>query len=122
MDDGEVFVTDYKTGKPKSRNEIEGTTRFGNGNYKRQLVFYKLLLDLYDDGKMNMTKGIIEFLEPNDSGRIKWEEFEIKESEVDELKKTIVRVAEEITSLSFWDKYCDEKDCDYCGYRRLLDK
>lgn len=130
--DSEVIVTDYKTGKVKSRNEIEGNTQGSNGNIKRQLVFYKLLLNLYDDGRLNMTKGIIEFLEPNDSSnpssrkatsgqRIKFEEFEIEEAEVEALKKEMVRVINEITELSFWDKYCDEKDCEYCSYRKLLD-
>ena len=38
-----VRVIDYKTGKPKTRNEIEGNTKTSDGNYKRQLTFYKLL-------------------------------------------------------------------------------
>lgn len=114
--DAEVFVTDYKTGKLKSRNEIE------KGNYKRQLIFYKLLLDLHNEGRLNMTKGIIEFLEPNESGRIKFEEFEITKEEVKDLKNVIKKAAEEITSLAFWNSYCETRDCKYCGYRKLLDK
>ena len=69
-----------------------------------------------------MTKGTIEFLEPNESGKIKWEEFLVTDEEVDELKFTIDRVANEITTLSFWNLECIDKDCEYCGYRRLLDK
>lgn len=34
-------VYDFKTGKPKSRNEIEGLTKSSSGNYKRQLIFIK---------------------------------------------------------------------------------
>ncbi len=67
-----------------------------------------------------MQKGIIEFLEPDEKGKYKREEFEISEKEVEELKKTIEKVAEEITSLSFWNKTCNDKDCEYCGYRKLL--
>ena len=122
VDESEVFVTDYKTGQVRSRNFIEGKTRESNGDMKRQLNFYKILLDLWDEGRFNMTKGIIEFLEPNESGKIKWEEFIIEKSEVDELKVTIHKVADEITSFAFWDRYCDEKDCKYCGYRKLLEK
>jgi DNA helicase II / ATP-dependent DNA helicase PcrA len=120
--ESEVFVTDYKTGKARSRNDIEGKTRESNGNLKRQLVFYKLLLDLYRDGAWNMTKGIIEFLEPNESGKIKWEEFIIEKSEVEDLKDVLRQVITEITTLSFWDKFCDDKSCEYCSFRKLLEK
>ncbi len=122
VDGAEVIVTDYKTGKVKSRNEIEGkvASSKGRGNLKRQLNFYKLLLDIYDEGRMNMTKGVIEFLEPNESGKIKFEEFEIKKEEVEELKKIIIKVAGEVVNFSFWNSYCDEKECEYCGYRKLL--
>ena len=34
-----VKIIDYKTGKPKTRNDIEGKTKSSNGDYKRQLVF-----------------------------------------------------------------------------------
>ena len=44
----------------------------------------------------------------------------VQSSEVSELKETIKKVATEITSLSFWDKTCDDKDCQYCSYRKLL--
>jgi CRISPR/Cas system-associated exonuclease Cas4 (RecB family) len=120
VDGDKVVVTDYKTGKAKSRNEIEGKTKDSNGDIKRQLVFYKMLLNLWDNGRYKMQKGVIEFLEPTESGNIKIEEFEIQPEEVEELKETIKRVAEEITSLAFWDKTCGEKDCKWCGYRRLI--
>ena len=114
-----AIVTDYKTGKQKSRNDIEGKTKNGTGDMKRQLQFYKLLLKLHDNIEMKI--GVIEFLEPSEeSGNYKREEFEITDEEVVELKKTIERVAKEITTLSFWNTICEDKICKYCGYRRLL--
>ena len=134
-----VSVTDFKTGRQKSRNEIEGLLSLkamarqaklkGSGNIKRQLVFYKLLLDLHNSAfaenktkekKWEMEKGIIEFLEPDARGKYKKEEFDIGDGEVAELKKTIEKVAGEITSLSFWNKTCGDKNCEYCGYRKLI--
>lgn len=115
-----VLVTDYKTGKPKSRNVIEGKTKDSNGDIKRQLIFYSLILDLHNN--LSMDKGIIEFLEPNDSGKFVKEEFVVTKEEVSELEETIQKVAEEITSLAFWDKTCDDVTCEYCGYRKLLVK
>ncbi|MCX6701845.1 MAG: ATP-dependent DNA helicase [Candidatus Zambryskibacteria bacterium] len=113
-----VVVTDYKTGKQRSRNDIEGKTKNSTGDMKRQLEFYKLLLKLHDN--IIMQTGIIEFLEPNDSGKYNREEFEISEEEVNKLIKTIKQAVKEITTLSFWDKVCDDKDCQYCSYRKLL--
>jgi DNA helicase-2/ATP-dependent DNA helicase PcrA len=60
--DGDIVnVVDYKTGKPKTRNELMGETKNANGDYYRQLVFYKLLLKYWNDGKYNMQSGIIDF-------------------------------------------------------------
>ena len=84
----------------------------------RQLQFYKLLLKLHDN--IDMVKGTIEFLEPNDSGKYNREEFEISDAELKDLTETIKRVAEEIVTLDFWDKTCGDKDCQYCSYRKLV--
>lgn len=119
VSDKKVIVTDYKTGRIKSRNFIEGKTKDSTGDILRQLIFYKLLLKLHDD--IDMTKGVIEFLEPNDSGKYSREEFEINMEEVDELKETINRVSKEILGLDFWNKNCGEKDCQYCSYRKLIE-
>ncbi len=118
VNDSRVWVTDYKTGKPKSRNVIEGKTKDSNGDIKRQIVFYSLILNLHNN--LEMEKGIIDFLEPNDSGKYVKEEFTVTKEEVSELEETIQKVAEEITSLAFWDKECGDKECEYCGYRKLL--
>lgn len=113
-----VNVVDYKTGAPKSRNHIEGKTKDANGNYKRQLVFYKLILDL--DGKYNMRSGELDFIEPDSSGKYRKERFDILDSEVAELKKLVIEKAEEIYNFSFMDKNCGEKDCEYCELGRSL--
>ncbi len=121
IEDKEVSVIDYKTGKPKTRNHIEGKTASeGSGDYKRQLIFYKLLLDIYDSGRYSMQTGVIDFIEADDKGKYHREEFAITKDEVLELRKTIDRVANEILSLSFWGKRCDDKKCDYCKLRESV--
>lgn len=119
---GEVVVTDYKTGKPKSRNEIMGLSGARTGDMKRQLMFYKLLLDRYDGGKYRMKEGVIDFVEPNDRGFYKRETFEISEEEVRELERDITRVVKEIGALSFWKKNCGQEDCTYCDLRKMVAK
>lgn len=123
----EVRVVDYKTGKPRSRNEIEGTTKSaqskqGSGGYKRQLVFYKILLDMYADATYHMKEAALDFVEPTDGGNYKREVFVIEKDEVEALKDEIRRVAEEIRTLSFWDTRCDDPKCEACALRDLMER
>jgi len=117
---GKVDVYDFKTGDIKSRNEIEGKTRNSGGNYKRQLIFYKILLDRYKNGFYKMRNGVIEFVEPNKSGAYKREIFDVPNDEVNSLLKQTIEIAEEIINLEFWDKKCDDKKCEYCRLRDYI--
>jgi DNA helicase-2/ATP-dependent DNA helicase PcrA len=104
--ENEVNVVDYKTGKKKSTNK---------DNYQRQLVFYKLLLELDEKKKYIMKSGELDFIESK-----KKERFDITENDVLELKKLITEKANEIFSLAFWDKKCDDKSCEYCELSKSL--
>ena len=106
INEREVNVVDYKTGKKKSTNKE---------NYNRQLVFYKLLLDLDEKKKYIMKSGELDYIESQ-----KKEKFEIADSDLEELKKLIIEKANEIYSLAFWDKHCDDKDCEYCELSKSL--
>lgn len=117
---GIVDVVDYKTGRQKSRNVIEGKTKGSRGDIKRQLVFYQLLLDRYEDKRYTMRDGIIDFVEPDTRGKYRQERFTVMDEEVKELETVITDVASEITSLAFWGNRCDDKTCRYCGLRDML--
>lgn len=122
---GEVRVVDYKTGKPKSRNEIEGLTKSaqdtpGGGGYKRQLVFYKLLLDRFMEGKYRMREAMLDFIEPNDSGTYKREVFTVSDADARALEVEVRRVIGEITELAFWDARCADPGCTACALRDLM--
>lgn len=96
-----VRLVDYKTGKPKSRNEIEGKTKSADGSYKRQLIFYQTLSDLDNSFKHKMTEAELDFVEPDDSGRFRKERFVISEDEIIRLKEIISEVMSEIRLLNF---------------------
>jgi len=117
-----VNVVDYKTGKPKSRNQIEGLTKDSNGGYKRQLVFYKLLLDRFNSGKYHMVSGEIDFVEPNDRGIYKKEKFAVNTEEAFLLEKQILEMARDVQNVLFWDKKCDDKECEYCALRNMVNQ
>lgn len=121
LDEGSnVNVVDYKTGNPKSRRDIEGETKTSEGNYKRQLVFYKILLDGFDNGRFVMKTGEIDFVEPNKQGNYKKEKFEVTDAEVKELIELIKKAAREILSSSFWNTTCEDSKCEFCEMKRLL--
>jgi len=93
-DDGYALrVVDYKTGKPKSRNDIEGKTASSDGAYKRQLTFYTLLLSLYDDERYLTNTGVLSFVEGDSKGVIKDESFTVTSEEVAALKEQIATAA-----------------------------
>ncbi len=98
--DREVNVIDYKTGKKKSENK---------DNYRRQVIFYKLLLELDDKKKYIMRSGELDFIESQ-----KKEVVEVTDNDIEQLKKLISEKANEIYSLAFWDKNCDDKECEFC--------
>jgi len=107
-------VIDYKTGKPKTRGDIAGETKSSDGKYKRQLVFYALLLSLYGDERYLCREMTVSFVEPDSKGVIHEETFSITDEEVDALKGDIIRVAKEIASGAFLKESCDPKTSNYC--------
>ena len=116
----EVNVVDYKTGKQKSRNEIEGNTKNSDGGYKRQLVFYKYLIDNYGRTKASGLEGFrmvsaeLDFVEPDERGKCRKEKFVITDEEVSSLEGIIRETAMEIYNGEFWNKKCGEEMCQHC--------
>lgn len=120
-DDGSVLrVIDYKTGKPKTRNAIEGKTASEDGAYKRQLVFYALLLSLYGDARYVPREYVLSFIEPDAKGKIHEETFAVSEDEIKALKEEVIRVVDEIVSGRMLEAPCDERESAYCHLARFL--
>lgn len=113
-----VRVVDYKTGRPKTMNEILGKVGIDEyserelalpesirGQYKRQLVFYKLLTDLDKSFGPTATVGILDFVKPNSEGKFTRREVALLDEDVEDLKKLILEVMAEIRSLKFIDEF-----------------
>ncbi len=124
LNDREVNVADFKTAKPKSRNEILGKTKSSKQNsapdYFRQLIFYKLLLSLHEKGRRVMVSGDIDFVEPNGSGKYQKERFMPTDDDVVTLKQTIILASKDVWNLAFWNRICDDPDCEFCALRKKL--
>lgn len=116
-----VNVVDYKSRAPMSRNEMMGLTKNASGDIYRQLVFYKILLDYFENRKYEMVSAEIDFIQPDSKGKYKKEKFEISDEEKKDLEELIKKVADEIINLKFWNKRCSDDKCYFCSLRAMLD-
>lgn len=116
-----VRVVDFKSGAPKSRKQIAGETKSSTGDYLRQLTFYRMLVDRWQDGRYRMNEGMLDFIDPDKKGAYHREVFEIPSKESDRLMEEVARVSREILELTFWDRRCAQRDCTYCRRRDLFE-
>lgn len=114
-EDKHVRFVDYKTGKVRTRGEIEGTTKNSNGDYIRQLTFYHLLADLDKSFPYKVVQTELDFIEPDAKGDFHRERFNITDEDVDKLKELIKDSMKEIRSLNF-DRTEDTTKCDRCPF------
>ena len=100
LGEDEITVYDFKTGSAFSsfsKSSVKAE------NYKRQLIFYKLLVENSAPFKdKNVNSGVLDFIEPKD-GRIISLSYEITEEDVAELISLMSVVYEHITNLRFSD-------------------
>lgn len=107
----EVMVVDYKTGKPKSQNEIEGKTANADGSYLRQLVFYKILGELAGNFVYNIKETEIDFVGDGENNRPRKIKLAVTLEMIDDLKKVIKDVWQKINNLEFGCTGDDNKAC-----------
>lgn len=104
---GQATVVDFKTGRPA--NDWQGKDEYERiklHKYRQQLLFYKLLVENSASfaGKVKVSGGEIEFLEPDDQGRLA-DNLKLT-FEIDELRhfeRLINAVWQHITDLDFPD-------------------
>lgn len=119
LNNGKVRVIDFKTGKYKTLGEITGTTQNSNGDIKRQIVFYKLLLKQFKDKKYVFDYGTVDFVEPDEKGNFHREDLVPDEADVNKLIEEIKFVYDEVVNLKFWNRRCGDSKCEYCRMRDL---
>lgn len=112
-----VRVVDYKTGKPKTMGQIEGTTQDSDGELARQLEFYKLLIDSDPSINYKFGEGMLDFVEePELKGKSGERRFQVADQQIEELKKTIYSTMESIRDLHF-PRTTDLKKCEKCYFQ-----
>jgi DNA helicase-2/ATP-dependent DNA helicase PcrA len=113
-----VNVVDYKTGNPdnatkKLKNPIVDPPN--GGDYWRQAVFYKILIDNNEQGKYQVRSTEFDFIEPNAKKEIKSQKVEITKEDTDMVREQIVNVWEKIQKREFY-KGCGKEDCHWCNF------
>jgi DNA helicase-2/ATP-dependent DNA helicase PcrA len=111
-----VRVVDYKTGKPKTMGQIEGTTQDSDGELARQLEFYKLLIDSDPSLNYKFGEGMLDFVEePHLKGKSGERHFQVTSQQIDDLRSIIYKAMSSIRSLSF-PRTTDLKKCEKCYF------
>jgi len=95
-----IIVTDFKTGK---FNYTKIATKFDHtgGDYFRQILFYKLLLDLSPKLNYHFLQGQIEFVEPDPKNDKFTRVINFSDQDMDNLKSLIKDTYQNIIDLKF---------------------
>ncbi|MCA9382471.1 ATP-dependent helicase [Candidatus Dojkabacteria bacterium] len=104
-------VIDYKTGRAKSKNEIQGLTKNTDGGYYRQLLFYKLLTELDTNFNLEVVQGELDFVEGLKKVEINYDEKDFEDFKID-LKKYI----QSIKGHEF-ERTTDYSKCQNCEFK-----
>lgn len=100
-----IRVTDYKTGKPS--RDWRGKTEYEKmklHRYRQQLMFYQLLVENSRDySKYKFDGGVLQFVEPTNSGDILKLEDSFSEEDMANFKALISAVWQSIMSLDLPD-------------------
>lgn len=120
--DNHVNVIDYKTGssknvkKYKSMSPPSETMEFG-GDYWRQIVFYKILLDSDLSSRWTMVSGEMEFIQSNDKEQYVNEKVTVSPEDEQFVIKLIESTYNKIMNHEF-SEGCGKDDCQWCNFVR----
>ena len=114
----QVTVTDYKTGKLKNAKDKLSRPTNDNpngGDYWRQAVFYKILVDNDRSTDWDVISTQFEFVEPVNEGEYHKEKIVITPQDTEEVTGQITSVYQKILAHDF-NTGCGKKECDWCHF------
>ena len=113
----QVTVIDYKTGKLKNaKGKLLRPTNenLNGGDYWRQAVFYKILVDNDHSTDWDVVSTQFEFVEPVNDEYYK-EKIVITPEDTEEVTEQIKAVYQKILAHDF-NTGCGKKECDWCHF------
>ena len=114
-------VIDYKTGDPDKSatpqtappNEKEPN----GGDYWRQMVFYKLLLENFEDRRWQVSLGKFDFIQKSKTGEYKQITVPVFAQDEEIVRRQLKESYASIMNHEF-DKGCGKEDCHWCNFAR----
>ncbi|MER3498299.1 MAG: DNA helicase UvrD [Chitinophagaceae bacterium] len=113
-----VNVVDYKTGDPdkaKPKLRPPNDKDENGGDYWRQAVFYKILVDNYEGKGWKVASIEFDFIEPDKKKQYKKEKLFITQQDIDKVCEQIKFVWDKIQNHDFYVG-CGKKDCHWCNF------
>lgn len=114
-----VHVIDFKTGKySNARKKMYAPSDKdpNGGDYWRQIVYYRILLESDPGNTWNFEEGTFDFVQPDDqSGKFQFKSIDISNEDVATVKEQITDSFRAIRAHEF-EKGCNEEDCMWCNF------
>ncbi|NOT52886.1 MAG: ATP-dependent helicase [Chitinophagaceae bacterium] len=118
FDGKSVNVVDYKTGDPdKGIAKIKGPSDKdpNGGDYWRQAVFYKILVDNYEQKDWKAISTEFDFIEPDKKKNYRKEKMVISPADITTVTQQISSTWEKIQNRDFYIG-CGKEDCHWCNF------
>lgn len=118
FDGKSVNVVDYKTGDPdKAMAKLKGPHEKepNGGDYWRQAVFYKILVDNYDAKDWKVVSTEFDFIEPDKKKKYRKEKVVITPADITTVTEQIKNTWQKIQGRDFYTG-CGKEDCHWCNF------
>lgn len=118
FDGSSVNVVDYKTGdydKAKDKLQPPNDKNPDGGDYWRQAVFYKILVDNYEQKNWKVISTEFDFIEPDKKKNYRKEKLIIKPEDITTVTQQIKTVWDKIQNRDFYVG-CGKDDCHWCNF------
>ena len=118
FDGKNVTVVDYKTGKVKNAKDklLPPTPEAPmGGDYWRQGVFYKILVDHDRTNDWEVIDTIFDFVEPESEGEYFKKKYVISPQDIDLVTSQITETYQKIMAHDF-NTGCGKKECQWCHF------
>jgi len=114
----EVNVVDYKTGdieKAKDKLKPPDDKQPDGGDYWRQAVFYKILVDNYKQKDWKVTSTEFDFIEPDKKKEYQKAKINIAPEDITTVTQQITSTWQKIQNREFYTG-CGKPDCHWCNF------
>lgn len=124
-------VVDYKTGKPENAKKkikppVDGADEnkdsheaVNGGDYWRQAVFYRLLLDYEKTKDWEMQQAVFDFVEPDKkTNEYVQQSVPISITDIELVKQQVKNTYTAIKNHQF-SKGCGKEDCEWCNFTKF---